>query len=166
MKKLAVAMMGLILCGQAVGADWVSVDDDIEIDMESIQKRYVYNKPYVGVWTRATNNGRPIAQNLRWYQCKDNTMSSLPSSSMVFDRRGQIKPNETQQRQLGNLQFVDIPPDTIPEFVYDIACSTSLMQEVYSIQDFKQSDMARLQREYGERHFATFNTYLSQKQGD
>lgn len=160
MKKFALLLCLSLFATPAYSADWVVVDDDIEMDMESFQKRYIKTKAHIGVWTRIVQGGNPKAQNLRWYNCKDRTMSHLPSSSMTFDRLGRLNVNDIQQRQLADLQFVDIPPDTVPEMIYDIACTTSLMQEVYSDQDITKLDMVRLKKEYHDSHFANFRDFM------
>lgn len=155
MKKFALLLCLSLFAMPAYSADWTTIDDDIDIDMQSIQKRYVKGKAYVGAWTRIVENGKTKAQNLRWYNCKDKTMSYLPSSSMTFDRFGRLNVNDTQQRQLADLQFVDIPPDTVTEMVYDVACVTSLMQDVHN----GKVDES-LFDEYHDSHFANFSNYM------
>lgn len=148
----------LAIATPAYSAEWLAIDNDIELDMQDFQKRYNKGKTYIGAWTRIVENGRAKHQNLRWYNCKDKTMSYLPSSSISFDNQGRLKPNETRQRQLSDLQFIDIPPDTVSEIVYDISCTTSL------IKDFDNGiDVDILIRDYHESQFITFQETLLQK---
>lgn len=141
MKRLAVAVFGLMAASVAVGGDWRKIDEHTDrifyVEREGIKKSEYNGKPIVGTWIKLeiktnekekTRQGKYVRSEsiFLWYNCADKTVSES----------GQFVQHDINGNVLGNIalqdfhkQFNDILPNSTEEKAYDVVCINSFMRD-------------------------------------
>lgn len=142
MKRLAVAVSGLMMASVAVGADWgpeiESVKGDLTyVDFTSIKNSIVNGQQVVGSWTKTKNkikNSKDIKKEIAefkafsWYNCKEKTKTKATSVVLYSSNQSIIESNNYMVDG-----FYPIVPDSIDEGVFNTTCSLGMWKEYYEI---------------------------------
>lgn len=144
MKRLTVAVFGLMVASVAVGANWTddlkNIKGDIfNIDLDSIKTaNYQYN-PIVGFWVKAKypKNSKNLmvdgkyyrsSKAYKWVDCKNKTESN-PTQSIYYDISGDILKSRSNSIQ----KFEEIVPESISENHFNTVCSLAMWKEYFTI---------------------------------
>lgn len=168
-------MAGLILCGQAVGADWMEIHRDDEgisyIDVQSIQKSTHKGKAIVGAWDKVEfykgrwtgNKYAHISTGFGWFNCQDKTMSNIVNW-IAYDKQGNLLKQESQAIK----QFEYIEADTYGEELWDMACTQALIKDFVAAggADMTERQFNQLSKQYPEQidNFMRYLEYLANEQ--
>lgn len=173
MQKLAMAL-ALVLCGQAMAADWVEVHSDHEatgyVDTESVQEIIYNGQKMIGAWYKIELANPHIIDNktqvsnyriYTYFKCQDRQKSN--SLRIVgYDKRGNAVLDNTE-RVTG---FEPIIPDTNSKLLWHGVCLRALSNEALALHaDGRLSDYTfnQLSKKYPHQ-FNDFIEYLSELQ--
>ena len=144
MKRLAVAVSGLMMASVAVSAVW---DDDVtnvngdvfNVDLDSIKNSSYKFNSIVGFWTKAkyAKNHKPLVINgknvrsskfFEWVNCKDKTISNQ-TQNIYYDVNEVIIKTQSSPIQ----GFSEIIPESTAEIYFNTACSIAMWKEYFTI---------------------------------
>ena len=144
MKRLAVAVFGLMMASVVVSANWTddlkNIKGDIfNIDLDSIKTSNYQFNPIVGFWIKAKypKNSKALivdgryyrsSKAYKWVDCKNKTESN-PTQSIYYDIAGDIIKSKSNSLQ----KFDEIVPESISENHFNTVCSLAMWKEYYQI---------------------------------
>lgn len=143
MKKLAVALMGLVLCGQAIGADWVEVgvvQDTKEVyylDLDTIKPikpnviGYDFSERFYSIFVKEEypkNHEMRKKYGYHYavlnYYIACNNQSSLKKSAIAYGANGKVMQQGQIQKSIFNASdFESAYPDTIAGEMVSFVCN-------------------------------------------
>lgn len=142
MKRLAVAVFGLMMASVAVGADWGPEIESIKgdktyVDWDSIKTTTLNGEQVVGSWTKTKNKIKKSKEmknqvaeykSFNWFNCREKTKTK--STSLVLYSSNQ---SIIESSNFGVDGFFPIVPDSVDEGVFNTVCSMAMWKEYYQI---------------------------------
>lgn len=140
MKRLAVAVFGLMVASLAVGANWVEINDSIQkktvtyIDVDSLEQVNLhlvgsYQTPVYSVFLKeeykkgSKQRNEGIARtNINYYVICDPKAHFTRAAIRYNTKDEQVWSDKANISLLSQNDFSPSYPDTIGEFVNDIVC--------------------------------------------
>lgn len=142
MKRLAVAVFGLMMASVTVGAGWgpeiESVKGDLTyVDFTSIKNSIVNGQQVAGSWIKTKKklkNSKDLKKEIAeykafsWYNCKEKTKTKAISLVLYSSNQSII---ESSNYMVDG--FYPIVPDSVDEAVFNTTCSLAMWKEYEAI---------------------------------